>query len=300
MLEVHAKDLDDLWDKVNHEFIYGFDLEDFSRPGVSRHSFDNVLRTDNCEIKKITLTALGYSTAKWRMLLKLYFDSYEYGLMLNRLRHYREKEQRGKKYVVDIGMQFKTRENRTGACLSAIYFRYSVKNGWECTVFSRTNETTARWSVDLIFINRLVEAVGRELGGIEKGYFDPSTIRLTWYAASLFQSVVTCPMYLIIMGREKECKILAKRYLKAYPNAPHTDWQLQVGRRYGQSYNGKFSIEGKLKYQTYKSQARITEAYEIGKGIRPPKYAEIPNESLKIPDADFSIKDDFFTKKGFR
>lgn len=297
MMHIHATDLDDLWDKVNYEFLFNDEVEDFVRPGVSRHSFHNTLISDTCEIEKIHLQALGYARVKWTMLLKLYFDEYEYKMMINRLRHYREREQRGKRFVPDIGMQFRSRENRTGACLLGMTFRFSERRGWECSVFSRTNETTARWSADLIFVNRIVDAVGKELGGKEMGYFTPSDVRLYWTTGSLFQSCVTVPLYLTIIGKEKILKALNKRMEKE----PDTlsDWQKAVAERYGQSYNVKYSKTGQLKYQTYKSQKRVTDAYLALHGEKESR-PYVPNDSLLIPRVDLTIADNFFTKKGFR
>lgn len=301
--ELHARDLTDLWDKVNHEFVVNPDIEDFSRPGVSKHSFHNVLTADSCDIDhdKIHLQSLGYTRVKWTMLMKLYFDPHEYSLMINRLRHYKEREQRGKKYVPDLGMQFRSRENRSGSCLLGITFRFSLKTGWECSVFSRTNETTARWAIDLIFLNRLIDTVGEELG-----YFTAKDVKLYWSAGSLFQSCTTAPLYMVMMNREKELKRMAKDYLTHLQdhkptqfNSDFDHWYLTLGRRYGESYNGKYSEHGKLKYQTYKSQVRVTDAYLAAKGEKEGR-PYVPNSSLKFPSVDLNIQDDFFTKKGFR
>jgi len=168
--------------------------------------------------------------------------------------------------------------------------RYSVKTGWECSVFSRTNETTARWSVDLIFIHRLIATIG-EL----TGFFTPKDVKLYWSAGSLFQSVVTAPLYMVIMGREKEILQMAKGKMGEL-----TRWQEAVVKRYGDSYNPKYSSTGQLKYQNYKSQVRVTEAYRQLKGNGTKKVIPIPNEALLIPKVDLKIDDDFFTRRGFR
>ena len=287
-MRIHAKNLDDLWDKVNHTFIFNPEVIDFTRPGVSVHSFHNELIADNCECT-ITLSALGYTRTKWSMLLRLYFDDYEYKMMINRLIHYRTVERRGKHYVPDIGMQFRSRENRTGACLMGLTFRYSSKTGWECSVFSRTNETTARWSVDLIFIHRLVATVGEITG-----FFTPKDVKLYWTAGSMFQSSTTAPLYMVMMGREKEIiKMIKGKYGKL------NRWQETIARRYGESYNAKYGT-GKLKYQTYKSQARVTKAYLRLKGQDENPAPSISNDSLLIPKVDLTLDENFFTRRGFR
>ena len=287
-MEVHAPNLHGLWDAVNHRFIFDPDVVDFTRPGVSIHSYHNILTADNCECD-ITLTDLGYTKTKWSMLLRLYFDEHEYRMLINRIKFYKE-ERRGKVYIPDIGMHFKSRENRTGACLMGLTLRYSQKTGWECSVFSRTNETTARWSVDLIFLHRLIATIGEETG-----LFTPSDVKLYWMAGSLFQSVVTAPLYMVIMGREKELIRMAKGKMGELNR-----WQQAIVKRYGDSYNQKYSSTGKLKYQNYKSQVRVTEAYRQLKGIGTKKVTHIPNESLLIPKVDLTIDDDFFTRRGFR
>lgn len=289
MMRIHAKNLDDLWDKVNHAFIYDPEVVDFARPGVSLHSFHNELIADTCECS-ITLNDLGYTKTKWSMLLRLYFDEYEYKMMMNRLIHYKTKEKRGKVYVPDIGMQFRSRENRTGACLMGLTLRYSTKTGWECSVFSRTNETTARWSVDLIFIHRLIATIGERTG-----FFEPKDVKLYWTAGSLFQSVVTAPLYMVIMGREKEIIQMIKG-----KRGELTKWQQAVVKRYRDSYNAKYSETGQLKYQNYKSQTRVTEAYLHLKGKGTKEVKPIPNDSLLIPEVDLTIDEDFFTRGGFR
>ena len=293
MMSIKAKSLDDLWDKVNNTFIHDPSVVDFTRPGVSIHSFHNVLSSENANYS-ITLNDLGYKITKWSMLMRLYFDPYEYKMMIARLRHYKENERRGRVYVPDIGMQFRSRENRTGACLMGITFRYSQYTGWQCSVFSRTNETTARWSVDLLFLHRLIDTVGKELG-----YFTVDDVKVFWSAGSLFQSVTTAPLYMVIMNREKELIKMAKKARKN-PEAL-TPWELFIAKRYGQSYNAKYSPDGsgKLKYQTYKSQVRVTNAYLRLVHQLPPDKT-IPNESLLIPKVDLTIDDDFFTRKGFR
>jgi hypothetical protein len=290
-MHVVAKDLDDLWDAVNYRFITDPSVIDFTRPGVSIHSYHNTFEADNCECK-LSLTDLGYKKTKWSMLLRLYFDPEEYRMMIARLRHYKEVERRGKVYVPDIGMQFKTRENRTGACLMGFTLRFAIKTGWQCSVFSRTNETTARWSVDLIFINRLLTAIGNELG-----YFTPSEVKLFWTTGSVFQSVVTAPLYMTIAGREKEVIRLAKRFRQG--DKTLTAWEAAVARRYGQSYNAKYSETGALKYQSYKSQVRVTQAYFHHTGRKEPDK-ELPNTSLHIPQVNLEIAGNFFSKKGFR
>lgn len=284
----HAPNLHGLWDEVNRQFVYNEDVVDFARPGVSIHSYHNVLTADNCECD-ITLTDLGYTKTKWSMLLRLYFDEYEYRMIINRLKFYKA-ERRGKVYVPDIGMQFRSRENRTGACLMGVSLRFSEKTGWECSVFSRTNETTARWSVDLIFLNRLLTAIGEETG-----FFTVSEVKLFWMAGSLFQSVVTVPLYMVIMGREKEVLRMAKGTAGEL-----TKWQMAIAKRYGDSYNPKYSSTGQLKYQNYKSQVRVTEAYRQLKGKGTKVVVPISNESLQLPKVDLTIDDDFFTRKGFR
>jgi len=288
MMEVHAKDLTDLWDKVNHRFLFDESVIDFTRPGVSVHSFHNILISDTCECRH-TLTDLGYTKTKWSMLLRLYFDEYEYKMMINRLIHYKNVEKRGKVYVPDIGMHFKSRENRTGACLLGMTLRYSQKTGWECSVFSRTNETTSRWSVDLIFMNRMIATIGEITG-----FFTPKDVKLYWTAGSLFQSSTTAPLYMVIAGREKELIRMIKGKMGL------TKWQETIANRYGESFNPKYSPTGQLKYQTYKAQRRVTEAYLQLKGKSDKFIKPVPNESLLIPKVDLTIDKDFFTRKGFR
>lgn len=278
---VIGKDLRDGWIKTNDElFFNGAETIDFSRPGVSAHSFHNYIRFDKC-INSPEMWEMGFKKTKWGMLTRLYFDAEEFGLFINRLKFYRS-ERRGKKYVPDIGLQFKTRFNRSGACLMGLTVRFSLKTGWEVQVFSRASEMTSRWAVDLMFLYTMIKEVGKHLE------FEPSEITLHWVGAGMYQSILTVPLYLVLAKKEKFLRKTAVEDL--------TPWQRSVYDRWASAF-----ATDSPRYQNYKSQKRSTIAYQwLKKGVPPEGPGIIMVEDLKLPPYKLDIEEDFFTRKGFR
>lgn len=279
MLNVTAKNLDELWKRVNWT-LWGFtDADfDFQRPGVTAHSFHNQFYSETAELTR-SITAFGYSKTKWSMLLRLYFDPESYRLLIARLKHYRG-EVRGKRYVVDIPLMFKQRDNASGQCLLGMTFRFSQKHGWGVEVFTRASESVSRWGVDLVFIHVLIREVGKHFD------FVPKDVHVFWNSASMFQSILTTPLFLAAMG-EKGLKELKK------PD-PLSKWQAAVQKR----FRGAFDTEHR-KYKSYKSQRRAVDAFDVLQGDMPPKLI-LPVEDLWLPVVDLTMRTDFFKKGGFK
>jgi hypothetical protein len=281
---VTGKNLFDGWVKTNDQIFFNEEeTVDFMRPGVSAHSFHNYIRFDSCE-KPPELWQMGFKKTKWSMLLRLYFDPDELGLLINRLKFYRA-ETRGKKYVPDIGMAFKSRQNRSGACLLGLTVRFSRKCGWEVEVFSRASEMTSRWAVDLAFLYVLIKEIGKHLD------FKPREVTLHWNGAGMYQSILTAPLYLKLSGQEDIFKDL-------HPNqvGSLSPWQKAVYDRWLSAF-----ATDTPKYQKYKSQRRSTYAYQWIQDNSPPEVnGIIMVKDLKLPPYSLDIEEDFFRRKGFR
>lgn len=274
-MEIHAKNLDELWEKTNWAFWNTKDEDfDFVRPGVTVHHFHNQLFSETAETNR-NLADFGYTKTKWSMLLRLYFDPDSFRLAVNRLKMYRS-EPKGKRFVVDVPIRFKERNNRSGECLIGMTVRFSKKYGWESEVFTRASEITNRWGVDLVFIHVVIREVGKHLG------FTPKDVRVYWNSASMFQSILTTPLFLCLAGRED---LLHK--------PPQTKWQADVQKRY------QVAFATQAKYRSYKSQRRAVRAYQILKGEREAKHVLTPSE-LSLPKVDLTLPEDFFKKGGFK
>lgn len=276
-MKVKAYNLDDLWERVNWKLWNMTDEEfDFQRPGVTAHSFHNQMFAQTAEVTR-SITAFGYTKTKWSMLLRLYFDPESYKMLIARLKHYRS-ESRGKRYVVDIPLKFKDRNNASGACLMGMTFRFSLKYGWEAEVFTRASESVSRWGVDLVFVHVLIREVGKELG------FEPKDVRLYWNSANMFQSILTTPLYLALMGKWDE-----------FEHPPKSRWQADVQKR----YHAAFDTEHR-KYKSYKSQRRAVDAFDVLRGDKEAKLV-LPVSELWLPHVDLDdLPTDMFKKGGFR
>lgn len=274
-MEIYAKDLDELWEKTNWAFWNMKDEEfDFIRPGVTVHKFHNQLFSETAETSR-NISDFGYTKTKWSMLMRLYFNPESFRLMINRLKLYRS-EPKGKRFVVDVPLRFNERNNRTGECLMGMTMRYSQKYGWEAEIFTRASEITNRWGVDLVFIHVIIREIGKHLG------FTPKDVRVYCNSASMFQSILTAPLFLCLVGRED---------LLHQP--PQTRWQAAVQKRY------EVSFVKEEKYRSYKSQRRAVKAYKILKGEEEAKHILRP-EDLKLPKVDLTLPEDFFKMGGFK
>jgi len=280
MLNIRASNLDEMWEKTNDRLWTMKDKDfDYVRPGVTAHSFHNQLWSETAETHR-NLSDFGYSKTKWGMLLKLYFDAPSFALAINRLKMYRSEGARGKKYIVDVPIRFKERGNRSGECLMGMTIRYSIKHGWQAEVFTRASETVSRWGVDLCFIHVLLREVGKHLD------FTPSQTQVYWNSASMFQSILTTPLFLILTGREEE--LLSGK--------PQSKWQADVQKRFRLAFAAP---PEERKYTNYKSQARVVKAYDVIKGRREHRHILKPDE-LKLPPVNLELPEDFFKMGGFK
>jgi len=261
-----------LWNMADEDF-------DYVRPGITAHSFHNQLHAAHADVT-LPLSGFGYTKTKWSMLLRLYFDDISYRMAVERIKAYRS-DPKGRKYVVDIPISFKQRMNASGECLMGMTVRYSEKFGWECEVMTRASESISRWGVDLVFIHVLLREMGKELG------FTPHDVRVHWNSASMFQSILTAPLFICSQGREDLLK--GEEPLK-------TKWQEAVRKRYRKS----FIPDGSRKYSNYKSQQRVVNAYDILCGRAEPKHNLRP-EDLSLPDwRNAPLPDNFLVKGGFK
>jgi hypothetical protein len=286
-INLWGDNLFDAWKGVNDALFFHNGSYQFTRPGVSVHAFHNQIHAKSATVPGLDLHAFGYTKTKWSMLLRLYFDSREFALLANRLIYYRS-ERRGRIYVPDLGYNFKTRENRLGACLMGLTIRYTDAVGWECEVFSRASEVTARWGVDVVFLYVFLKTLSKTLKKERPDlkWFKPKDVTVHWNAASMFQSMATAPLYLALTGQTD--------YLVYTPQDELTPWQQRVHKHFHDAFHTK-----KPKYQKYKTQARATKAYHQILGwskLDKPVFTS----QLVLPVEDIKIDSDFFTRKGFR
>lgn len=277
VMKVKALNLDELWDNTNRK-MWGMTNEDldFYRPGVTAHSFHNQLFSESASVTR-SITTFGYTKTKWSMLLRLYFEPESYKLLIHRLKHYKS-ESRGKKYIVDIPLKFKDRNNASGACLIGMTFRFSLKYGWEVEVFTRASESVSRWGVDLVFLHVLVREIGKEIG------FDPAQVRVYWNSANMFQSILTTPLWLAITGRWDE-----------FDKTPKSRWQEDVQKRYRKAF-----ATDERKYKSYKSQRRAVDAFDVLLGDKESKLV-LPVSDLWLPKVDLDdVQVDPFKRGGFK
>lgn len=280
MFTVDATNLDEMWKKANLSLWEMEDEKfDYVRKGVTVHSFHNQLRAEHADIS-MAISDFGYTKTKWSMLMRLYFNPESYLMAIERIRAYKAGS-RGSKYVVDIPLTFKPRLNASGECLMGMTIRFSEKFGWECEVMTRASESVSRWGVDLVFIHVLLREIGKEIG------FDPHDVRVYWNSASMFQSILTAPLFV--------CRMPGGEKLLKSTKPLRSAWQEAVRKRYHRSFNP----EGTRKYANYKSQRRVVLAYDALRGEREPKHLLTP-DSLKLPNIDARLPDSFYQKGGFK
>lgn len=248
------RNLRDAYFKLNEYFLFGDHFEYYK--GSTAHAFDIDIYCDSIDLKDFTLSTLGYYMAKWRMLNNVYVDPVELGKFVARLKHYRTKSNAGR-YVPDIAMSFKRRDNPSSSCLLNISLGFH-SGEWHSTVVSRASELTSRWAADVVFINRLLKLVADEIG------IDYLDIKLKWSFISIYQSITSTPLFLTVAGHEE--------WLKDEDNM-ETRWQKATYKRYIKTF-----IEGD--YQKFGVQKRALKAYQRHLDPSPDDY--IPLESLKI------------------
>ena len=285
-INVEGDNLYDAWKKVNDALFFHNGEYQFTRPGVSVHAFHNQIHAGKATVPGLDIHAFGYTKTKWSMLLRLYFDSREFNLLANRLIHYRS-ERRGRLYVPDLGYNFKTRENRLGACLMGLTIRYTQKVGWECEVFSRASEVTARWGVDVVFLHVFLKTLSKKLRKARPDleWFKPKDVQVHWNAASMFQSMATAPLYLALTGQQD--------YLIYTPEDELTDWQRKVKAHFEKAYHTKNPMYQKYKHR--QEPQRHTIKY-FWRELDKPVYTK----ELTLPVGDIEFDPEFFTRKGFR
>lgn len=280
--EVHSKTLTGMWKKANNTLWNMKDDEfDFVRQGVTVHSFHNQLHSKTAEID-LTISDFGYTKTKWSMLLKLYFDPLSYALALERIKRYRA-EPRGKRYVVDIPISFKQRLNASGECLLGMTVRFSEKRGWEAEVMTRASESISRWGVDLVFVHVLLREMGKELG------FTPKDIAVHWNSASMFQSILTAPLFVCTQMKNGEKMLLNTKKPMA------TRWQEEVRTRFHRSF-----LPGERRYSTFRSQQRVVKAYDVLCGRETARHI-LHADDLNIPSVQgIELPERFLVKGGFK
>jgi hypothetical protein len=277
---VETKNLDRLWRSANMKLWEMLDDEfDFVRSGVTVHSFHNQLHAAHADIS-MAISDFGYTKTKWSMLMKLYFNQQSYVMLIERIKQYRSNP-KGRRYVVDIPLSFNQRMNASGECLMGMTVRYSEKFGWECEVMTRASESVSRWGVDLVFIHVLLREIGKELD------FTPHDVRVHWNSASMFQSILTVPLFVCRQPGGEEL-LRSKKPLKS-------QWQEAVRKRYFKS----FDDSGGRKYSNYKSQQRVVKAYDALHGRIQPKNI-LTADSLQLPTITYQLPENFFKKGGFK
>ena len=233
--------------KLNRHLFYKDDYE-YERGGVTAHKFDVTMRSDSPECD-LNLHDLNYTMNKWNMLNNLYLNPQELGVMIARLKHYKD-EKKKTKYIPDIAMQFNTRRNVSGACLLNMSLGYH-EGYWHCFVTSRASELTCRWPMDLIFVNVLLRTIADCL---ETPFY---LIRVNWHMISTYQSITSMPYFLILAGEEAWFEDAGEFSL--------TPWQQYTLKRYNKCYAGDA-------YTNYRVQRRPVEAYKMLKGEIPRKH----------------------------
>lgn len=280
MFRMRAKDFKEAYYKINQYLFFNNEYQ-YVRGGATAHSFHNQLIIDTAECD-LNMHEINYTANKWRMLVNLYLDPQELGVMCARLLHYK-KQSRHKKYIPDIGMQFKSRKNVSGSCLMSITVGFNETQGWHCEIFTRASELTMRWYVDLIFIHVLLREIGKVVG------FTTKDIKVYWHMVSTYQSITSMPLFLIMNGDED--------WIRSYilwdkGGTPHvhneeqlTKWQLATVKRYIKTYLGG-------DYQNFRVQRRPMEAYLMMKGKMDPK-GQVWTKDLTLPDIDINQQIDF-------
>lgn len=280
MFRLKVKDFDEGFFKLNR-YLFFEDAYDLVRGGVTAHAFHTDIIFDSADCG-LNMHEINYTINKWRMIVNLYLDPTELGVMCARLLHYRN-QKKYKNYFPDIGMQFKSRRNVSGACLMSMTIGYNPVHGWHCEVFTRASETTMRWYVDLIFIHVLLREIGKVVG------FTTSEIKVFWHMVSLYQSITSMPWFLIMVGQEDWLK---------NPPEDLTAWQEWTVKRFKKVFEGGA-------YGNFRVQRRPQEAYLMFKGEMERK-AEVWTKDLTLPEIDINQQmeqaeeDDLFGAGGYR
>lgn len=282
MFTIHAKNLDQLWQKANRWFWLRPNEEfDHVRPGVTVHSFHNQMHSETADVS-MTISDFGYTKTKWSMINRLYFDPLSFAMAVERIKRYRS-ESKGKKYCVDIPISFKQRMNASGECLLGMTVRFSEKFGWECEVMTRASESISRWGVDLVFVHVLLREMGKELG------FTPHDVRIHWNSASMFQSILTAPLYVCLHLKDGEKLLRSNKPLD-------TEWQERIRERYRRA----FIPNGERRYSNYRSQQRAVRAFDVLKGREEAKHILAPDD-LQVPEwRNVKFPEKFIKKGGFK
>lgn len=282
-MKIKVANLTDAYFELNN-YLFMNEAYDYVRNGVTAHKFHVQLEcaSATCDLH---MHQVNYTPSKWKMLTNLYLNQEELGIMIARLLHYRDESSHSKKYIPDIGMNFKSRRNVSGSCLLAITIGYNQTYGWHCEVFSRASELTMRWYVDLIFIHVLIREIGKVVG------FKPEQVRVFWTMASTYQSITSMPWFLILNGQEE--------YLKQpLDSFKEKSWAWWTAKR----YNKCFVNTG---YTSFKVQRRPVEAYRMLKGEIPYKQI-VRTENLVLPNfnipelVEWAQNNDTFGKGGYR
>ncbi len=242
MFTLRAKDLEDAYKKYN-AYLFFQDAFEYTR-GATAHSFQDTILIESLDCN-LDLFKVNYSISKWKQLIRLYLNLDELGMMVYRLKHYLSK---GGKYLPYITMQFKSRDNPSGACLLNLSLGYH-SGKWHAVVNSRANEVTVRWYADLIFIRRLLDEICEATG------IDINNVDLRWNMTSSYQSITGTPLMMTYIGKEQWL-------IDNMENEDLTKWQASTVKRYLRTYIEK-------DYQNFKSQERNVKAYEVLKGERP-------------------------------
>ena len=266
--DIHKKVNIGLFKKQDYEYI---------RSGVTAHTFNIDLELDTAECD-LDFSVLGYTPTKWGMLQGLYLDYDALGMMCARLLHYKSRSPKKKRYIVDIGMNFKPRINKSGSCLMAMTVGCNEIHGWHCQIFTRASELTMRWYVDLIFVHVMLRVIGEVVG------FEPKDVKVFWRMATTYQSITSMPLILSMYGYE----YWMKKNLELYESGQKTDyypWTEATLKRYRKSYLDK-------NYQGYKVQERPVKAWERLTGSREP-MKPVPPSSLKLKGIEPYIRKAF-------
>ena len=274
-MKIKVANFDDGYYKLNH-YLFFNDAHDWVRSQITAHNF-NVDVEFASAVCNLEMHTINYTPSKWKQLLRVYLNPVELSKMCKRLLHYKGKGGKHKHYIPDIGMNFKARNNASGACLMSMTVGYNTKDGWHCEIFTRASELTMRWYMDLIFIHVLLKKIGETVG------FDVEECKVYWHMVSTYQSITSMPLFLVMIGREDwMIENTPENMSPMLPNPGHlSEWQWGTVRRYHKAFVG----EG---YQNFRVQRRPSEAYRIMKGELEPKRS-VATEDLWLPDIDLTV-----------
>jgi hypothetical protein len=267
-MRIQVKDFREGYEGLN-KYIFFKDAHDWVRGQVTAHNFnvDVVFETANCDLE---MSEVNYTPSKWKQLNRVYLNAEELGILCARLLFYKNKKNsKSKVYIPDLGMNFKTRKNASGACLMSLTVGFNQKDGWHCEVFTRASELTMRWFMDLIFVHVLLREIGKIVG------FTTDECKVYWHMVSTYQSITSMPLFLILIGKEDWLINNSPEGMDMKtPNPGLSEWQWGTIRRYHKC----FVKDG---YQNFRVQRRPSEAYRIMKGeLEPKKTVLTKNLSL--------------------